>query len=308
MHEARFSVRSRIALAVKKKGRTALISIVVFAVVPDLGAFSGDHSGRDQTRPDYFFTPASLITNPLWLVPARAAQFGLGFEIRAQWQAPISGLQGTLHRLAVVRADFGVSSNVVLQIRGPVRQILAIDETVSQPLPGMPATGTTSDAGDFSVATIMRLYENKSKTAALGFRVETRLPNSTQRKGIGTNTTDIFMSVLASRKWRNGMFFGDLGLGILTAPLEVNVQNDVLVYGLGAIWNLREPLRLFGEINGYLTTRDIIPVGTEARGLAAAGLAWQVGQWSIEAGAQYGLTRNEGTWGGSLGIARRISW
>ncbi|MGH7491475.1 MAG: hypothetical protein ACREOO_03665 [bacterium] len=308
MLEARGTARSRVALVVKKKCRTAVIPIVVFAVVPNLGAFDGDRGGRDQTEPDYSFTPVSLTTNPLWLVPARTAQFGLGFDIHAQWQAPISGLQGTLYRLAIVRAEVGIASNVVLQIRGPVRQILAIDETSSQPLPGMPASGTTSDAGDFSVATIMRLYENRSKTAALGFHVETRLPNSTQRKGIGTNTTDIFMSVLASGKWRNGMIFGDLGMGILTAPLEVNVQNDVLLYGLGTILIVREQLRLFGEINGYLTTRNIIPVGTEARGMARAGLAWQCSSWGVETSVQHGLTRNEGKWGGSVGVTRKISW
>jgi hypothetical protein len=154
----------------------------------------------------------------------------------------------------------------------------------------------------------MRLYENRSKTAALGFRVETRLPNSTQIKGIGTNTTDIFMSVLASRKWRGGLILGDLGMGILAAPLEVNVQNDVLLYGLGTIINVRKQLRLFGEVNGYLTTRNIIPLGTEARGTARAGLAWNSSPWGIEGNVQHGLTRNEGTWGGQVSLVRQINW
>ncbi len=308
MHNVPFLRSSWVALVDKKRCRTAFIPIFVLALVSNLEALAEGRSARAQTPAEFFFSPASLITNHPWLMPPRAAQLGLGFEIRAQWQAPISGLQGTLYRLALVRADFGISSNVVLQIRGPVRQDLAIDEIASTPQPGMPRSGTTSDAGDFSIATILRLWENRQKDFALGLRVETRLPNSTQRKGIGTNTTDIFLSVLAAKKWHTGMIFGDLGMGILAAPLEPDVQNDVLLYGLGTILNVREQLRLWGEINGYATTRNIIPVGTKARGAARAGLAWRRGQWGVETSVQHGLTKNEGEWGISLSLVRQIIW
>ncbi len=314
MHEAKFAHLFQEAVSTfepdqKRRCRADIIPLALCALLLSWNkASAGDQNTRGQTSVNYSSTPASFATNHLWLTPPRAARFSLGFETYSHWQAPISGLRGTLYRLGNLRLDFGISANVVFQIYGPLRQMLDIDSAASTPVPGMPTSGTTSDAGDFSVATILRLWENRRKDFAFGLQVETRLPNSTQRKGIGTNTTDIFLAVLASKKWHTGILFGELGMGILTAPLETDVQNDVLLYGMGAAWKARPRVQFFGEINGYLTTRNIIPAGTEARGMARAGLAWQFNSWSVEACAQHGLTDNEGEWGVRANLVRGISW
>ena len=117
------------------------------------------------------------------------------FETRSHWHAPLSGFAGRLERWALLRFDFGVAHNVTLQIRGAVQQRLVIDAARSQPALGFAASNTTRDAGDFSVATIVRFFSDKEKKTAIGFRAETKLPNTTQSKGIGPNTTDIYLSV-----------------------------------------------------------------------------------------------------------------
>lgn len=253
-------------------------------------------------------SPHFLTTNHLWLLPASSMQISLGVEARSDWQAPLSGLQGRLLRLGVMRVDFGASSNVVIQIRGAIRQQLEIDEISSQPKAGFPASGTTADAGDFSVGTIVRLAQNAAQTTAFGMRAETRLPNSTQKKGIGTNTTDVFLATMLSQKFEKFLLFGEFGMGILTAPVETDEQNDVLTYGLGVSYLASPRLQFAGEISGYLTTRNIIPVGTEARGVARAGVSWLLKSLNLELSATRGLTVNEGTWGGNVGLNYRLNF
>lgn len=252
--------------------------------------------------PQFIFTP-----HP-WLTSLQNVHTSISFETRSHWQAPLSGLEGALRRYAFLRFDFGVAKNVTLQIRGALQQQLTIDAARSHPKEGYPSSGTTRDAGDFTVATMMRLYSDKAQKTALGFHIETKLPNTTQSKGIGPNTTDIHLSVLASRRFGDCLLFGDLGIGILTAPRALDEQNDVLRYGLGASMRLTRAAQLAAEINGYLNTRNLIPLGTETRGLARAGAAFSFGKFAWEAALLHGLTKNEGDWGGSMGVARRFSF
>lgn len=230
------------------------------------------------------------------------------FETRSRWHAPLSGLAGTLQRWSYLRCDFGVADNVTLQVRGAVQQQLRIDATASNPLAGFPASGRTRDAGDFSVATIIRLFSDKQNQTAFGFRAETKLPNTTQSKGIGPNTTDIYLAVLASHRTRALLLFGDLGIGILTAPRELDVQNDVLSYGLGGSIAIGKRMNFAIELNGYLTTRNVIPLGTEARGVARAGCSYAINTFKLEAAIAHGLTQNEGDWGASIGVAKAMQF
>jgi hypothetical protein len=57
--------------------------------------------------------------------------------------------------------------------------------------------------------------------------------------------------------------FGNLGLGILTAPLEATSQNDVLLYGLAGTYAASDRLNIVGEVNGFHSTRKTAPLGTE---------------------------------------------
>ncbi|MDZ7362450.1 MAG: hypothetical protein ONB46_17260 [candidate division KSB1 bacterium] len=237
--------------------------------------------------------PLSLYTNSLQLLPKGKIRLHAGFELRPNWQAPITRARGDLYRFGTLRCDFGVAENVAIQIRGAVKQVLKSgDKTIAR------------DAGDFSMATIARVLSEKSKRPALGFRIETKLPNTNQDRGIGVNTTDVTMSILATKIFRSVTVFSDLGLVILTAPRQINDQNDALVYGVGVLWNVNKKFQLAGEINGFTSPRDQIPLGTEDRSAARAGAIWKLSRIACETLVLYGLTKREG----QLGIIVGLSW
>ena len=67
--------------------------------------------------------------------------------------------------------------------------------------------------------------------------------------------------------------FGNLGVGILTAPTEPFTQNDVLLYGVAGIYRVNRQINLAGEINGRANTRSgRAPLGTESLSEARLGL------------------------------------
>jgi hypothetical protein len=238
----------------------------------------------------------ALQTNSLRLAPKGKIWLHTGFEARSNWQAPITRARGNLYRYGTLRFDFGLASNVALQIRGAVRQVLR-----SQ------AKTIARDAGDFSLATLARLVSEGPHCPALGFRIETKLPNTNQERGIGNNTADIAMTVAARKRFGATAIFSEIGLAILTAPRQNNDQNDALVYGLGLMWDLSKKIQLAGEINGFTSPRDQIPLGTEDRSAARLGLAWKWPKFSGEILAVKGLITREGNWGFVVGLSSQLS-
>jgi hypothetical protein len=241
--------------------------------------------------------PLSLQTNTLQLAPKGSLRLHTGIELRPDWQAPITQARGDLYRFGVLRFDFGIAQNVAIQIRGALRQVLRFDHGAN-----------ANDVGDFSVATIARLVPAGVHRPALGFRLETKLPNTNQDRGIGANTTDVTMSMLATKQYGDALVFADIGLAILTAPRQLNDQNDVMVYGLGWLWNLNRHFQLAGEINGFVSPRDQIPLGTEDRGAARVGFIWRLPKLALEILAVNGLTEREGNWGVIAGASGQLNF
>lgn len=257
-------------------------------------AIAGDNdSSHTKDLFDFPSLALALQTNNLQLVPKGALRMYTAFEFRPDWQAPITHARGDLFRFGVLRFDVGIAQNVTIQIRGALTQILRFDHGAS-----------ANDVGDFSVATIARLVSAKAQRPALGFRIETKLPNTNQDRGIGTNTTDVTMAVLATKQCGRTLVFADVGLAILTSPRQRNDQNDVLVYGLGLLWNLHRHFQLAGEINGFVSPRDQIPLGTEDRSAARLGVMWRLPKVALEILAVNGLIQREG----SLGVLAGASW
>lgn len=282
-----------------------LSSILVFISAllcePASAGENGVPSGKNL-----FNSPSAALalqTNNLQLPPKGTIRLQTAFEWRSDWQAPISRLHGDLYRLGVLRFDLGIADNVSLQIRGAIRQVLRLnDDSHSSEAAGR--STTANDVGDFSVATVARLTPAGRHRPALGFRIETKLPNTNQDRGIGTNTTDVALSILAAQQYERVLAFAEVGIGILTAPRQINDQNDVLVYGIGLLWMVSKQFQLAGEINGFVSPRQHIPVGTEDRSAARVGLIWRLAKFSLETLAVYGLTRREG----KLGIIIGTNW
>jgi len=265
-----------------------------------------NHPEQERHLPDGSTVPLALKTHVLQLMPRGSINGFSAVEFKHEWKAPISKLQGDLIRLGMFRFDFYIAKYVSIKITGVVQEFLRIH--------GNPDLGqydiqsnTAHDIGDVSIATVACIIPPKKHRPALGFRIETKLPNTNQDRGLGPNTTDIIISTLAAHRAGPVLVFGDVGIGILTAPRNLNEQNDVLVYGLGSIWRINSHLQLAWEVNGFLSTRPTIPVGTEDRGNLRFGLVWTLRKWTIELFPGYGLTKREGKFSLLVGLSWRLN-
>jgi hypothetical protein len=85
---------------------------------------------------------------------------------------------------------------------------------------------------------------------------------------------------------------GNIGLEIMTAPLERFTQNDVLLYGLAGIYRLTDNINLASEVNGRVNTRSgPAPLGTESVGQFRIGGQVRASGLRFDAAAAFGLTR-----------------
>lgn len=248
-----------------------------------------------------------LITEDVEVVKPGSVRFEFGFDFLQDKNFPLSGLNGDLTRFGVVSLTFGLSPNVEVESGGVIRNFLSINRNYrpsAVPLQLSQATNSTHDTGDFYLATKIKLRNETKRTPSLGFRFGAELPNSNQSRGIGLNQINFFAAALAAKNFGSRVrVVGNLGLGILTAPIDRFTQNDVLLYGLGVSYRYNDRVTLVGEINGRYNTRKNAPLGTESDGAArlgarirAAGLIWDV------AGVK-GIYANSAQSGVSFGVS-----
>lgn len=245
-----------------------------------------------------------LITEDVEVVKPGSVRLEFGFDFTQRKQYPVSGLQGDLSRLGVASMTFGLAPNVEVEVGGVIHNSLAISRRSTSAIPlNLKNINSTSDVGDFFLATKIKVRNETNRMPALGLRFGAQLPNSNQARGLGLNQTNFFMTALASKTVGKFRISGNLGLGILTAPTELFSQNDVMLYGLSVTYPLNERVSLLGEVNGRWSTRSKTPLGTESDGEArfgarfkASGLLWDVSALtglhknSIRSGVSFGLT------------------
>jgi hypothetical protein len=219
-----------------------------------------------------------LLTEDVDIIPPGTLRIEAGIDFVQNAKFPLSGLTGDLTRVGVIGVNIGLSPNVEFQIDGVVQNVLSINSvTVPPPIPLELASGnSTNDTGDFTLSTKIKLRNETRIGPSLGFRFGVQLPNSNEARGVGLNQINAYGTILIGKKFgRDGRVntFGNLGLGILTAPLERFTQNDVLLYGVAAIVRLNKSISLAGEINGRANTRSgSAPLGTEAQSEARLGM------------------------------------
>jgi hypothetical protein len=251
-----------------------------------------------------------LVTEDSETLQARSARFDFGVDFLHHKDFPLSGLTGNLTDVGVVTARYGVASNVEAEIGGVIRKLLSIQDRFrpsAVPLSIDASSDSTHDTGDFYLATKMKLRTETNRTPAMGFRFGAELPNSDQARGIGVNQTNFFATVLAAKQaGKRARVIGNVGLGILTAPVDLFTQNDVFLYGLAMTYFCNDRLTLVAEVNGRDNTRSRAPIGTESEGQArfgarfrAAGLFWDV------AGIR-GVQSNSGRGGVTFGMSYEL--
>ena len=278
----------------------AVVTLVALALCTAAAA-------RAQQRP--------LITEDVDIIPPGSVRFEAGIDFFQDAKFPASGLRGDLTRVGVIGINVGLSPNVQFEIEGVLQNFLSINSTTAAapiPLGFNPATGSTNDTGDFRLATKIKIRNETRRGPSLGFRFGVDLPNSNETRGIGVNQTNAFGTILVGKKFGRDdrlNLFGNLGLGILTAPTESFTQNDVLLYGVAGIYRVNRQINVAGEINGRANTRrGRAPFGTESQSEARLGLQVRatglrfdfagiagLGEFSPRTGLTFGVTYDSPT-------------
>jgi hypothetical protein len=230
-------------------GRLLVVSIAILALAAIASA---------QQRP--------LLTEDVDIIKPGVIRIETGFEFLQNQRFPLSGLRGDVTRLADTRLSFGLAPNVEFQLEFTFQNFLSIKSRGPAAIPLKLGTNEadTNDVGDARLWMKIKLRNESRLTPALGFRFGVELPNSNQARGIGTNTTNFYGMITAGKRVGDKLnVFGNLGLGILTAPLQATSQNDVLLYGLAGTYDASDRLSIVGEVNGFHSTRKTAPLGTE---------------------------------------------
>ncbi len=286
-------------------GRPPLLPALVLSLVTRVASAQGGGEAAyvPVVSPEDVPATQLLKTNDLYLAPKGTLRVGVAVTFLDRIEIPYSGLAGDLWQYGVIRLDAGLGDRVEVQVRGIFRQSLSIDAARSQPVPPVTAaSGTTSDVGDFDFTTIVRVMDDDGAWPAVGFRVEAKLPNTDETRGIGTNSTDVILTALLQKRVDRLTVFTDVGLGILTEPSVTHSQNDVLEYGVGAKVLVSRHVMFMGEWNGRWAPSGSLP-GTEDHAQLRGGLSWRQGGLTCEFLVSRGLTRYDERWGASFALS-----
>lgn len=245
-----------------------------------------------------------LVTEDPEVVGAGQVLLELGFDQLWEQRYPASGLQGTLLRAPT----FGVSVGLgiaELQIDGAIYQRLQIKERFEAPLADLlDVTGDqTSSIDDVTVATKIRIMGEAAGRPAFGIRLATKLPNASNERGLGRDTTDFYASLLVAKTVQSMRVVGNAGLGILGDATDGSRQNDVLTYGLSLARALTQASEVVGEINGrlHVSDSDAAP-GTGSSAIARGGLRFTKGPVRIDGGVILGLMDDDPKFGVTAGL------
>ena len=251
-----------------------------------------------------------LLTDDVDIVPQGSIDIGAGVEFLQNAKFPLSGLKGDLTRVGDIRIRTGFASNVELQIEGTLQNFLAINSQGPSPIPLSISGNSTNDFDDFVISTKIKLLNESRNFPAVGIKLGFQMPNTDQAKGIGTNQINVFTKFLVGKKFgkRSGRapianIYGNLGLAIMTAPVDRFTQNDVVVYGLAGIFRVTDHLNLVGEVNGRANTRSgAAPLGTESMGQFRIGSQIKASGLRFDTAAVFGLTHNSPRTGIVFGV------
>lgn len=248
-------------------------------------------SSSGQQRP--------LITDDVDITPQGSLELSVGVDFLQNAKFPLSGLRGDETRVGDIRLRTGLAPNVEIQIEGTLQNFLAINSQGPSAIPLRITGNSTNDFDDFTVSAKIKLVNETKSLPAVGFKFGFQMPNTDQSRGIGTNQINIFSKILLQKKFGKkagraplANIYGNLGLGILTAPLASFTQNDVLLYGLAGNFRLNKRINLVSEINGRLNTRKgQAPLGTESIGQFRVGTQIRASGLRFDTAALFGLTR-----------------
>ena len=241
-----------------------------------------------------------LLTEDPRLLSDGALVTELGFSYLDRVRFPLSGLEGNELSAFDAGLNFGLGPRAEFQMRWIGQNFLWVHSGGS---------GRRNDWGDVSLSTKIRLLDERPGRPIVSFRPTIVLPNSNDTKGIGTDSTQFFGTILLGKSIGRAFVFGNAGLGILTDTVQVRSQQDVFTYGLAVALPITQRLSLLSEWTGQENAQDLPSPGGEDRGqvrlgfqVRAAGIRWDAAatagltRFDPRAGLVFGLTKEFALW------------
>lgn len=240
-----------------------------------------------------------LLTDDVDITPPGSLQIGVGVDFFQNAKFPLSGINGDLTRVGDIRIRTGFSSNVELQIEGSIQNYVAINSRGTSAIPLNVTGNSTNDFDDFTVSAKVKLRNETRLLPAVGLKFGFQMPNTDQSRGIGTNQINVFTKILLQKKFGDVVdgtpkfnAMGNIGLQIMTAPIERFTQNDVILYGLAGVYRVTDRFNVLGEVNGRVNTRSgTAPLGTESVGQFRIGTQIKASGLRFDTAAAFGLTK-----------------
>jgi hypothetical protein len=215
----------------------------------------------------------------------------------------LSGLEGNLWRVALVRIDVGLSSIADFELTGGLRDHLTITSRTPAVLSDLVQLTDPSSTGAFDdiiVGTKIRLLAEQSGTPGVAVRVATRLPNAKHPSGLGQDTTDFYSSLIVGQSISDTHVTGNLGVGILGDPLHGNRHVGSLLYGVALSHKvMADRATLIVGLDGRTGPAE---PGLESRAIARVGAQWTHGPARVELDGTLGLTNRDGNLGMALTV------
>jgi hypothetical protein len=256
-----------------------------------------------------------LLTDDVDIAPAGTINVSAGADFFQNAKFPLSGLNGDLTRLGDIRVRQGFASNVEIQMEGSIQNFVAINSRGTSAVPLNISANSTNDFDDYIISAKIKLRNETRNIPAIGMKFGYQMPNTDQAKGIGTNQINIFSKLLFQKKFgkRKGKdplanIYANIGLGIMTAPIERFSQNDVMLYGVAGIFRVNDHINLVTEVNGRANTRNgTPPIGTESISQFRFGTQVKVSGLRFDTAAIIGLTKFSPRTGVTFGVTYQSS-
>ncbi len=255
----------------------------------------GDRTAKAQHRP-------LLTEDPQPIRPGQIlVETGVGYEHRAKF--PLSGLEGDFLQIPYLGFSVGLSSIAEFQVDSGLT-LLFVDSATEAPLSEkVDFTGdTTTDIKDPVIATKILLQHETRRSPAIGFRVATRLPSASNESGLGNDTFDWFVTLLAGKTLGRTRIVGNVGAAVLAMPTEAARQNDVLTAALSITQRATPTIDLVAEVGGRIDLKGPPPPGTEDRAELRVGARYRADPIRFDGATIIGLGDDDPEFGLTFGV------
>jgi hypothetical protein len=240
-----------------------------------------------------------LLAEPGWLLVETGAAFAHDREI------PAVGLRGNVLRVPELTLRLNVARRVELRLDTGYEVLFVRDRREAPLSAELDYDGeSSSDIRDPVVSTLVRVRDESEGAPALGLKIATRLPMASNQSGLGLDTTDFFLALLAAKDAGGLRWVANLGLGILEVPTAVTSQNDVLTYGFSVSRDIGSRIGIGAGVDGHVDLSGQVHPGTEDTSVVRLGGRFGAGTSTIDAALLIGLAEVDAPIGITLGVTR----